>query len=257
MFKFAENQSVENLDGVPENLRGFYTEGDGGYTINEALAPAAEAWDGVNNANHAIRRENKTLKTGKIDLGALSDYGTTVEEIAEAVNGKVTELSEIIDSKKNLMNPEKIRQQMTQGFEETKNQYEQRIGALTGQLYDVLARGEATDAIVAEKGNAKLLMPFITKQVKMIEEDGKMHARVVDEDGEMRLGAMGLPMTVKELVGKMKTDKDYMPLFESQQTTGGGTPPGRTPVGAQPGVPVHERDAVSNIAAGLKKRGLR
>lgn len=256
MFKFAENQTLESLDSVPDNLRGFYAEGEGGYSIPEALAPAAEAWDGVNNANAAIRRENKSLKGGKVDLSALSAYGSSVDEIAETVNARITELSETIDSKKNLVNPEKIRAQMTEGFEETKKTYETRIGALEGQLYELKITREATDAIIAEKGNPKLLMPFITKQVKMIEEDGQLHARVVDEYGEIVYGATGLPMTVKELVSKMKTDKDYMPLFESKQTTGGGAPTNRGNA-PTPGVPVHERDAVSNIAAGLKKRGLR
>lgn len=256
MFKFSENETVESLDSVPENLRGLYAQGDGGYSLADNMRSIAEAFDGINTANQAIRRENKALKVGKVDLSALSAYGDTPESIAEAVGAKITELSDIIDSKKSLVNPEKIRDQMTKGFEETKRGYEAKLDAYKSQLYDLSVKREALAAVAAEKGDTELLMPFITQQVRMVEEDGKLFARVMDEDGEARLGAMGSPMTVSELVKSMKLEKKYSKLFESAVTPGGGTPPGRSKV-AGPGVKTTEMSAVQNIRAGLEKRGLR
>lgn len=256
MFKFSENETIETLDSVPENLRGAYVEGDNGFTIADALKGIVGAFDGANNANQKIRLDLKNAQKGKVDLSALSDYGTTPEEIAAAIGEKVTELSDVIDSKKNLVNPEKIRQQMTTSFESTKSEYQQKIDAYKGQLYDITVQKEAVSAIAAEKGDAKLLMPFITNQVKMVEEDNKLQARIVDQAGEVVYGQMGNPMTIREKIAEMKLDPDFGKLFESQQIQGSGKQGGggnNSRQHQQQGVAVHDRPAVSNIAAGLAK----
>jgi hypothetical protein len=256
MFKFSENETVETLDAVPENLRGVYAEGEGGFAIAENLKGLAAAFDGVNNVNQKIRKDLKTANTGKIDLSAYAEHGTTVDEIVESFQNKVSELSEVIDSKKSLVNPEKIREQMSKGFEATKAEYQGKLDAYKGQLHSTLVTKEAIEAIAAEKGDGKLLMPFIASQVRMLEEDGKLFARVVDEHGEVVHGQMGSPMTIREKVAEMKLDKGFGKLFESSQVQGGGTPGGRKAAVANQGaVPIHERSAVSNIGAGLAKMG--
>ncbi len=256
MFKFSENETIETLDAVPENLRSVYTEGDGGFTIADGMKGLTTAFDGVNNANQKIRKDLKSANSGKVDLTAYVEYGDSVESIVDHFKGKVTELSEVIDSKKNLVNPEKIREQMTKGFEVTKGEYQGKLDAYKNQLHGTLVTKEALEAIAVEKGDSKLLMPFITSQVKMMEENGKLHARIVDEDGEVVTGQMGSPMTIREKVAEMKLEKDFGKLFESAQVQGTNTPTGGHRGNghqSQQGVPVHERPAVANIGAGLAK----
>jgi hypothetical protein len=232
-FIFGQNETVTDLDAVDENLRPFYAKEEGAeeYTIKEDLVGVAKAWDGINNANSSIRKENKALSTGKIDLSGLSDYGTTPAEILEAFNGKTKELSDALDKKENHVNPEKIRVEMKKAHGVELDTAHKQRDSYKSQLYTTLVTTEAMKAINEHKGNAKLLLKFVTEQVIMKDVDGKLEPHVMDEDGDRRMGGAGSYMTVPELVKNMKGDKDFAALFDAEVKAGSGPPSGRASSG--------------------------
>lgn len=55
-FIFGQAATVDTLDKVPEQFRGFYSQGEGGYVIGEAYKPVGAAIDGLNTSLKAARR---------------------------------------------------------------------------------------------------------------------------------------------------------------------------------------------------------
>ena len=69
-FDFSTSGTLDNLDSVPENFRGVYTQGaDGKYVINETLKGVTDAVVGLNKALVSERKVTGALKSQK-DVGA-------------------------------------------------------------------------------------------------------------------------------------------------------------------------------------------
>ena len=252
-FKFSENETVDDITDVDENLRPFYSEGeDGKHTIREEFKATTASWDGMVTANTRIRKDNKSLQGSKVDLSPLSAYGATVTEIAEAFATEKQGLSDIIDKKKDAPNPEKIKKQMAESFAEKEKSYKAKNDALQSQLYATLITNEVQSAISAEKGDAELLLPFVTNQVKMVEVNGQQAARVLDSDGDSRYGATGSEMTVRELVSSMRKDKKFAKLFMADVKQGGGPPSNQLPTSGPRGKA--NLSPAEKIQAGMEKR---
>ena len=232
-FIFGQNETVTTLDDVDENLRPFYTkeEGDEQYTIKEDLVGIAKAWDGINTANASIRKENKSLAGGQVDLSGLSDYGTTPAEILTAFTTKTKEMSDALDKKEGHVNPEKIRVEMKKAHTIDLDAAHKQRDSYKDQLYETLVTNVAMSAINEHKGNAKLLLGFVTKQVVMKDIDGKLEPHVIDDDGDRKMGGAGSYMTVAELVKNMKGDKTFAALFDAEVKAGSGPPNNRAPQG--------------------------
>lgn len=95
--------------------------------------------------------------------------------------------------------------------------------SLHGQLEDVLVTNEIMGAISTAKGNSDLLMPHVRKHVKLIDEDGKKVARVLDKAGNPRIaGADGDFMSITGLLDELKATDVFAPCFEGSRATGSG-----------------------------------
>lgn len=232
-FIFGQNETVTSLDSVDENLRPFYTanEAEDGFVIKPDMVEVSKAWDGINTANVAIRKENKGLSGKKVDLSGLSEYGTTPTEILESFTGQKKELSDALDKKEGHVNPEKIRVEMKKAHTVELDVANKRAESYKTQLYDTLVTNVAMTAISEHKGNEKLLLGFVTKQVEMKDIDGKLEPHVIDEDGDRKMGGAGSYMTVAELVKNMKGDKTFAALFDAEVKGGSGPPSSRSPQG--------------------------
>ena len=134
---------------------------------------------------------------------------------------------------------------------------DQRNQALQNQLYGLLVENSAVAAVAELKGVPELLLPFIKTQVKVAEENGEFKVQVLDGQGEVRYGATGSPMTIKELVQEMKAQEKYGRLFESEAPAG----PGGKPPGSGRSTPVRpsgkELTSAEKIAQGLAARSRR
>lgn len=251
-FNFAENRTVKNLDAVPTDFHGLYDKKeDGTYALSEEprVKSAVAAIVGLNQALVASRGETEAAKKGKVDLGALSEYGDSVEGIAGKIKETIKALTE-----GGKVNVEKIRAEIAESFAKDGRAKDTRISALLGQLTSLLVDNAATSALGEAKGSADLLLPIIRNQVRVAEKDGKFLVNVVDAQNEIRYsGVTGQPMTIKELVGEMKGNATFGRAFDSEAPNGGGTKPGTTTPTTPGGTPkpATAQDSISKIARGL------
>lgn len=244
---------------IPENLRGIYqpVEGkQGTYHVPEALRPVADAITGLFQANTKIRGENKELaKKGQIDLSGLEDFGEDLPTIKERIKARLEELETAAAAGKDgKLNVDKVRAEMKAAMEKAVADERKVQDALRGTVHKYLVTSGASEALAAEGGMVELAMPFVERQVKVVEVDGEFKAVVVDADGDPRIsGGTGQPMTIKELVREMKGQEKFAPLFKSDAKGGGGALPGKT--GAKPAPAAQASTPIDKIKAGLAARG--
>lgn len=264
MWDFANNGTVEDLNSVPENFRSLYVERDGAWHLNTedvVIKGAVEALIGQGKALGSSRNEVKFLKqklekAQPTDLSALSEYGSTPEDIVQGVTdalkaagkGKGEELTRQV---------EKIKADLTSAHQKELEAREGRIKTLSGQLDRTLRTGAVTAAL-AEAGavNPRVLAPSVLESVKVVEdEQGEFSVQVVDEKGDPKWSHVsGEPMTIKELVISMKGSDEYKPFFKSEAPTGGGsTPRPRVPVRAGGGRNTQDLSPTEKISRGLEK----
>lgn len=247
---------VESLDTIPENLRPIYAEADGKYSIPEGLRGVADAITGLFQANGKIREENKgLLRKSQVDLSGLEDFGEDLPTIKEKVKARLAELEEAASKgAEGKLNVDKVRQEMKAAMDKAVAEERKVQDALRGTVHKYLVTSGASEALAAEGGMVELAMPFVERQVKVIEQDGEFKAVVVDKDGDPRIsGGTGQPMTIRELVREMKGMETYKPLFKSEAKGGGGALPGKT--GAKPpAAPGKDASPIDRIKAGLAAR---
>lgn len=259
-FNFSENLVVDSLEKVPGDFRGLYKEADGKFKLagdDPAVGSAVKAIVGLNRALVASRAEAKDAKGKTIDLTPLADYGDTPEKIAEGVRARIEEATKTAKGKVGedaAVQIKAAQEAMAAAHAKELTKHTERNGALTGQLYKMMVNAEGTAALATANAlNPALVMPFIERQVKVVEENGQLAVRVINAKGEDRFsGTTGNHMTIKELVDEMRSDEQYQPLFKSDAASGGGRGtthvPGRGPTGGT------ERTSIQKISAGLSKK---
>lgn len=262
-FDFSENTEVADISKVPADFQGLYArEGeDGPYRLasdNEGVKSAVAAITRLNQALKASRAEAKANKGKQIDLSPLADFGEDPETIAETVKSKMEELNGALKKKggEDLERQvAKIKEELASAHSKDLQGRDTRIEALTGQLHSLLVTNEAVSAL-QEAGalDPELALPFITKQVKVDETDGKFTVGVIDEAEDVRYsGVTGAPMSIKELVAEMKGKEKFAPLFKSEAPSGGGTPPSRGQNRGALSRDTSQLSAVDKISQGLQK----
>lgn len=255
-FDFSANRVVDTLDKIPEDFRGLYVQKEEGgkYVLNDdgPTKAAVAAIVRLNTALKAARTEAKNNKEKIVDLSALSDFGSSPEEILQGFNAKLEELK--TGSTKTVeQQVSKIKEDLAKAHAAEGEKKDKRAKALEGQLFSLLGTGAAKKWL-KELGavDEDLALPHVLPSLKAIEANGEYDVRVVDEVGDVRYsGVTGAPMTVKELVAEMKTKQKFAPLFKSETPQGGGTQPGgptRQPLAPQAG----EKNSVQKISEGLK-----
>lgn len=97
-------------------------------------------------------------------------------------------------------------------------------GKMRGALESYLIDKEALSELAKVSDSPKLLLPHIRSRMKVVEQDGVYHARIVDENGQVRIGKGqgSSPMQLSELVEEMKADKEFAPAFRGTGSSGGG-----------------------------------
>ena len=251
-MEFSFGPAFDKVEMIPEQFRTLYEEKDGKHQLKSEDATVKGAVAAIVGLNSALQKERKS----KVDLSALKDYGSTVEEIAAGFRSKVEDLTaQIAGGDKLKAQVEKIRAELAAGHAKDVEALKARSGALTAQLHGLLVTSAAKSAIAGEKGDIELLLPFVEKRLKATEADGAYAVQVIADDGETPRysGVTGQPMTIAELVKEMKANAKYGKLFESEAPKGAGPKPGVT---ANKQLPQSKDDMspTHKIRAGFAKR---
>lgn len=246
---------VDSVDTIPENLRPLYVQVGDKFSIPEGMRGVADAITGLFGANNKIRDENKTLaKKGQVDLSGLEEFGEDLPTIKEKLRARLDELETAAASgKDNKLNIDKVRAEMKAANEIAVGNERKVQDSLRSTVHKYLVGAGASEALAFEDGLVELAMPFVERQIKVVEIDGEFKAVVVDKDGDPRIsGGTGQPMTIKELVREMKGMDMYKPLFKSEVKSGGGALPGKT--GTKPAAAAVGATPFDRIKAGLAAR---
>jgi hypothetical protein len=259
-FDFNKSQTVDKLDSVPQDFRSLYVEADGKYKLDTDDPKVGSAISAITRLNKSLasERAGHDATRGKVvDLSALSEYGSTPDEILEGFTTTVEQLKKASKNKgaEDLdRQVAKIKEDLAKAHTTEKEGLTKRIDALTGQLHGLLVTNDATNALTkAGAINADLVLPHINNQVKVSEEDGKFIVHVVDQAGDTRYsGTTGAPMSIAELVDEMKSNETYQPLFKSEAPAGGGKTTTQRKQHVIPGKSQEELTPQEKIAAGLR-----
>jgi hypothetical protein len=226
------SQPVKDLSTVPTQFQSLYKQAEDGEGFvlrsdDDGVKGAVEAIVGLNKALRASRAEAKDLKGRVVDLGPLTEFGKSPDEIHQTVQGQIAALQEQVKGGKEAkVNIEKIRSDLASQHANDLKAKEAKIEALQGQLYKHLVESQAVSALSDKAVNPKLALPHVLPRIKVVEEEGEHRVFVVDSSGDRRYsGVTGSPMTINELVEEMRKDSEYAPLFKSDTKKGSGPPP--------------------------------
>lgn len=92
-----------------------------------------------------------------------------------------------------------------------------------GKYKNTLKKADAINAIVAEKGNATLLLPHVLNNLDVVDQNGEDTVVVVDSvHRKPVLGGDGRPMTVQQFIASLKTKDEYLGAFAAPNVGGSG-----------------------------------
>jgi hypothetical protein len=238
-FDFNANKKVAKIEDVPESFRGLYKEtaDKTGFELRNddpGITAAVNAVTGLNAALLASRQEadeaKKIIAAAKVDLTPLQEFGTDPSSIAAAVKTKLQQMQEMVaqgakvDVEGQL---KKLREEMAKAHGIEMDAVKKSAVDLQGQLESVLVDSQITNAVAQHPGaDPELVQPFVRKYVKVVIQDGRRRAVVVDGAGSTQYSMKnaGQEMGIPELVENMKKDAKYARLFPSTAPSGGGTP---------------------------------
>jgi hypothetical protein len=255
-FEFLKNPTVETIDKVPEQFRGFYAQGEGGFVLQDSFKATAGAVDGLNKSLKAARRDADDAKKNRPDLTGFAQIGQLLGlEGDDAVNAETLKAAverTLGESKDGKVNWDKMKKDLEKGFNTKLQEKDGELQGMGKTLQKYLVTSAAVQAIAAHKGVPDLLLPHVHSRTKVVKDGDEYVVRVVDEAGDPRGNASGGFMSVEDLVKELKSSPTFGRAFESEGTSGNGVRPGSTQKvpPAKPG----EKSATQKIADGLAKR---
>ncbi len=242
-FDFETNNSVADIDTVPENYRGLYVEGqnDAGekvFIISDVAKGLVADYIGTNKSLVQTRADKKAAsdesasrrvtKKSVVDfVSNLGVEGVDEEEPLAALTGYITDLTEQVKGGKQIkVDLDKIRAESKRLLDEAVAVEVAKTGKMQGALERYLVGQAASNAIADAKGSRELLLPIVKERVRVVQDGEDFVVRVVDVDGDFRSDGAGGWMGVAGLVAELKTSENYARAFESEAPAGTGIKPG-------------------------------
>lgn len=254
-FEFLKNPTVDTLDKVPEQFRGFYSASDSGFALSDSFKATAGAVDGLNKSLKAARRDADEAKRNRPDMTAYASVGQLLglegDDAASADALKTAVERVIAESKDGKVNWDKMKSDLSKGFSTQLAAKDGELATMGKSLQKYLVTTAAVQALSAHKGSTELLLPHIQSKTKVIKEGDDYVVRVVDDAGDPRGNTSGGFMTVEDLVKELKASPTFGRAFDGEAPAGSGVRPNST------GKPVQQRanmSPIDKIAAGLAKR---
>lgn len=237
---------VDAIEAVPEALREFYVAGDDGKFRLDGVEDTAVLKRSLENAKKE-RTEAKTALAKELEAAQERMKGFDPDEYA-ALKKERDEREIQSATKKGEF--EKLKAQLLERQQTELAAKDQLNKAMRSSLESYLVDSEATRAIASAKGVPELLLPHVRAQVRVIEDGGRFAAKVVDRDGNPRIGdANGEPMTINQLVAEMRQSEIYGRAFEASGASGSGASQSRSAAGGgQKGITRSAFDALSQTA---------
>lgn len=272
-FTFKDNTKVSDINAVPEKYRGLYApvEGEeGAHALTDAAKGLVADYLGVSETLAGVRLDKKKVTDEnaqrRLVTKAFEDLTQTLglevgddDNVAETLKQYVDGLQDQIKGGKEArINVEKAQAAAQKQVAEVTAAKDKELQDMMGALTRHLISDAATRALAESKGSVDLLLPHVQSRCKVVRsEDGGYAVQVRDDQGDARFNSSGGFMTVKDLVGEMKTQDSFSRAFEPEQAPGAGSSPGsmnRSQImQGGPQRQASEMSPVEKIRAGLSK----
>ena len=205
--------TVDDLESVPESVRDQYVEDNGKFRL------ALDGYEDPAGLKSALEKERKAAREASKQAKAWESLGKTPEEISELLEAQKQAEQEKARKEGNI---EKIKEAMLKDHEKELAKYKSTTETLRAQLEHQMVHSAAVQAIAAAKGIPALLLPHVKAAVKVLEEDGQLVTRVVDESGNPRVNGKGEFLSIADLVSEMRNSDVFGRAFDGSGATGGG-----------------------------------
>ena len=241
-------RQYDKVEEIPEAQRELYVQEDSGkyrLDVDDDLAL------GLKQSLHSEREDHKATK------GELAGLKSTID-------GQAAELDKLRTTKPTVTKTPDV---------DIAAQIKEAVGSVTTQLEEKHARerdelvetnkrdrllmehttreNAANEAIAAHDGIPRLLKSEVMGHLKVVEDDGKMATRVVDDAGQELItrieGKTGL-MEAQEYVGLLAADKDFAGAFRTSVGSGGGATPGSAGSASSVSKPIAKMTDAEKIA---------
>ena len=204
-------------DSLDEGIRGLYEEKDGSYQL------AVDGIEDTSGLKSALEKERKARADFEKMAKQYQGLGKSPEEIAELVKKHEESEREKLENKGEW---DKLKAQLLESHKKELAARDEAVQKMKATLESYLVDASATEAIAAARGVPQLLLPHVKASVKVVEEEGKYHVRVVDKDGSPRMNSKGEYLSIKDLVAEMRESDVFARAFEGNGTSGSGAPSG-------------------------------
>lgn len=217
---------IKTLDEVDEALHGEYRAlaDDAGFVLDvvETDGYAMENLTGLRN----------TLQTQKSQIQGFKDKNVLWGDLdPNDVKGKLTKLTQLESIDPDAEVSEKVKTALATHkaqFETALGDKDISIGELNKAIESLLVDSTAISALAEAKGEAKLLLPHIKTQCKVVKTDtGEYAVNVLDHNGNARIAIANgqtRDFTIGDLVEEMRADDTFGRAFEAQSKSGTGGP---------------------------------
>ena len=259
MFEFDFQPEIEatNVDRIPAEYKPFYVEKDGAFRMDDRLAKKLD----TGNLKKAIESERRQREAMEKQINQWKSTGKTPEEITSLI--EASKKSDEERAQKEEQDAaragqwESLRKQMNDKHQNDLKAKDEVINKRTSMFHQWMVNALAGQAISAAKGEPELLLPIVSKNVKVAEENEQFHVRVVDDEGNVRVNGKGEPLTISDLVSEMRGSEKLGRAFEASDRRGSGMPPvnGKGSGGPGPDADLNKLLPMQRLAE-ARKRGL-
>jgi len=209
---------LESLDDVPDGVRDFYVEKDGGgFRLDVEGVETKGEVHGLKSALEKQKRETQRAKELLSSIpedldGRLAELEQLRQEKAEQEQKKAEEAGEW----------ETLKAHLVEEHKKKLDERDARLAERDKKLDRLLRENVARDAVAKRKASTKLLLPHIMAQTRLQMVDGEERAVVIGDDGKVRYSEGDALMTIDDLVNEMGKDPEFEGAFPASDATGGG-----------------------------------
>lgn len=266
MWDFVKNAVVDDLNTVPENLRGLYGKNaEGKFAIADTAKAIVEMYVGQTGALDKSRKDlaaaNGEAASRRVTKNAVVDFAKKLglENIDEenpltALETHFTDLTGKIKGGSELkVNLDNIKRDYEAKNKQLADAAAASLATMQGSLEKHMIGNAALAALTKHGGNAALLTSIVKGAAKVMkDENGEYSVRILDEAGSPRANGAGGWLDLDGFVGELKSNATYAAAFASDTKSGTG----HKPAGNQP-APRRadgEKSSIEKITSGLGKQ---
>lgn len=227
---------VSSLDGISEDLHGFYGKTEHGFKLQVEGAIPEKDVAGLKHTLNEIKEDRDNLKklikpwkeAGLLDKGA-DDVLSLMEEHNKLKSIDPSKEADRLAAEK----AEALNREWASKFNTETGRLTTELNQALSMNREMVISNEIRDAAQETKANPKLIDPII-RQFIGVKEDGSVFVRN-PQSGTPDFGPDGMELTVAQKMHQMRESQDYMVLFEGTGNSGSGNagfaPPGKTASG--------------------------